>query len=254
MPGKAKKAATAAMPRNYQVAPGLMRFSKARLYQKHALYKKLKNPTAAKPKPQEQKSAYVTKPIGGDKNGKQRTVLAKKEPKLTPEILNLAKRVHRNSKSAQLRKSITPGTVLIVLAGRHRGKRVVFLKQLEKSGLLLVTGPMKLNAVPLRRIAQAFVIATKTKVDVSKVQLPESLNDEYFKKKTEKKAEGKDASIFATGKSEYTVSEQRKTDQKSVDAALLAAIRAHPERKFLFGYLGSRFALAKGQYPHKMIF
>ena len=86
--------------------------------------------------------------------------------------------------------------MLILLSGRFRGRRVVFLKQL-KSGLLLVTGPYKINGVPLKRVNQAYTMTTSATVDIKGVNVS-NIEDDFFKreKKASKSAEEK---LFADG-------------------------------------------------------
>lgn len=149
----------------------------------------------------------------------------------------------------KIRASFTPGTVCILLSGRFRGKRVVCLKALE-SGLLLVTGPYKINGVPLRRVNQAYVIGTSTKVDVSGVDASK-FDDAYFARSAAPAGEGEEE-FFANDEAKpAVVSDARKADQKAVDAAILKAVDATPLMK---NYLGSKFSLGKHDRPHKMVF
>lgn len=93
------------------------------------------------------------------------------------------------------RKSLEPGRILILLAGRFRGKRVVLLKVLDQ-GVLLVTGPYKINGVPLRRVNAKYVIATSQKIDVSGVdskKLDEIATPKYFTATKTKDKAGEEA-------------------------------------------------------------
>ncbi|KAF2293629.1 hypothetical protein GH714_003519 [Hevea brasiliensis] len=175
---------TPKVSRNPNLVRGIGKYSRSQMYHKRGLWAiKAKNGGVfPKHDPKPKAAAPAEKP-----------------PKFYPAddvkkpLLN-----KRKPKPTKLRASITPGTVLIILAGRFKGKRVVFLKQLS-SGLLLVTGPFKINGVPLRRVNQSYVIATSTKVDISGVNV-DKFDDKYYAKQVEKKKKKGEGEFFEGAK------------------------------------------------------
>ncbi|WVO13495.1 hypothetical protein L204_101115 [Cryptococcus depauperatus] len=235
------------MARSKPIAPNVGRLSRSQVAAKRGLFKGKK--TAATPAKTET-PAFTEKKVGGKANGEKRLVPTEKASKWYPaEDVRKPKVSRKSPGKTVLRSSITPGTVLILLAGRFSGKRVVFLKQLD-SGLLLVNGPHKLNGVPLRRVSQAYVIATSTKVDISSVSIPESINDAYF---TKAKATGSsnEEEFFGDNKEKKAFPEEKKAEQKAVDAALLASIK---KVENLAKYLKSSWGLSKGDRFHELKF
>ena len=137
--------------------------------------------------------------------------------------------------------------MLILLSGRFRGKRVVFLKRLD-SGLLLVTGPHKVNGVPLKRVNQVYTITTSTTVSTVGLDLTK-VDDKMFAREQRKKGYKSASKFFAEDKAKSTVSEPRKAAQVAVDGALAKNIK--PEMK---KYLHARFSLTANDKPHAMKF
>jgi len=241
-------------PRNYALESGVYRFGKSATYHKKAIFKFRKAKGVAK-KAADKKPQFVEKKIGGDKNGGSRMVrvkrLANNYPTKDPKPAGTSKNFF-SKHARKLRASLAPGALAIVLAGVHKGKRVVVLKQLA-TGLLLVTGPYKVNGCPLRRVNQRYLLATSTSVDVSGVKVPDNVDDKYFQRVKAEKTK-KDGDIFDNKKEAYTASEQRKADQVTVDNQVLEAIKKHPEGAVLKQYLKAPFSLSKGELPHLMEF
>lgn len=143
--------------------------------------------------------------------------------------------------------------MLILLAGRFRGKRVVLVKVLDQ-GVLLVTGPFKINGVPLRRVNARYVIATKTSIPiegVDKATIDKVGGDKYFARDRKADKKGSEEGFFGDKKEKKEVAKDRAEDQKNVDKGLLSVIKKEP---LLQGYLASSFSLRKGDKPHEMVF
>ncbi|CDR37551.1 CYFA0S01e11980g1_1 [Cyberlindnera fabianii] len=171
-------------------------------------------------------------------------------PKWYPaEDLPVPKKTRKTQRPQKLRASLVPGTVLILLAGRFRGKRVVYLKSLEDN-TLLVSGPFKVNGVPLRRVNARYVIATSTKVDITSVDVSK-FDVAYFAREKSSKKSKSEAEFFGEEQPKKEVKAERVADQKTVDAALLTQIKETP---LLKQYLASTFSLKSGDRPHLLKF
>merc|ERR1712037_746244 len=192
---------------------------------------------------------FIEKKVNGAKNGGTRKVPSRKLPTANDfpttdkDIMRKTRKCFSNHKRV-VRSSLKAGTIAIMVAGVHKGKRVIVLKTLS-TGLLLVTGPFKVNGCPLRRVNQRFVVATSTSIDLSAVKIPEKIDDAYFRRarKEKKGAAKKEGDIF-----------EAKQDQADLDKQILAVIKKNKEGAMLKQYLRHNFALSKGQYPHQMAF
>lgn len=252
---------------NFVLRKGLMRYSRSTMRHHNGRFIKKKDAAAAAPAP---KPAAEAKPSAAEAAAKKKALKERLRYWLphrrfvTPAKRAAEKARHRAQVGLPaLRASLVPGAVLILLGGRFVGKRVVLLKRLERSGMLLVTGPFRANGVPLRRVNPAYVIATSTRVEgVADIDGIAQVTDKLFVKPRAPKAKTDERTFFSR---KMTAEERKKVQaakkarinperfalQKKIDTQLLERIA---KVELLGDYLASRFTLKNGQYPHALKF
>ena len=158
------------------------------------------------------------------------------------------KRQCKAPKASHISAPLTPGQVVIILSGRFRGRRVVYLKKLE-SNLLLVTGPYKYNGVPLKRVNAAYVLPTNTKLNIN-AEIAKNVNDKFFDRVDIERTKEEDF-FEDKEKKKGRISEDKKKLQTEVDTEVKKGVDGVPMMK---EYLRNRFALKNGDKPHLMKF
>lgn len=172
------------------------------------------------------------------------------------------KRKKHKPRLTRLRASLKPGTIVILLAGPCMGRRVIFLKQLQKSGLILTIGPKRANGDSLRRVSQAYVIATSKRVDLSRAdlsRLPE-VTDEYFevRKKYKRDREWKTMvtkkEFIATDEvpkwKAHNIYKQNELE-RLMNKQIWRCVKPDIPLRY---YLNAKFRIRKDSFPHLMKF
>ncbi|KAG8963956.1 hypothetical protein FRC03_002387 [Tulasnella sp. 419] len=85
------------------------------------------------------------------------------------------------------------------------------------------------------------------------VKVDAKVNDAYFGKDKSKEKRSAEEEFFSEGKpkAKEAYPEAKASDQKSVDAAVLGAVK---KTEHLAKYLKASWGLSKGQYPHQITF
>merc|ERR1712224_50428 len=139
------------------------------------------------------------------------------------------------------------GDILIILAGRFKGKRVIFLRKIARG--ILVTGPSEINGVPICQINNAFVLTTTFKLDLSRVdlsQLDKTVHKFFGSKNFDQLIDDRHKTIK---QSDFI--RDLKNERKKLDTVIIARIEATPG---LSSYLSASFTLKTGIKPHLLKF
>ena len=103
---------------------------------------------------------------------------------------------------------------------------------------------------PIKRVDQAYVIATKTRLTFLP-SVDAAITDATFKKAASKRFQKFPCSLLPTAENKTKVAAERKALQAALDAQLVPILKKTPMLK---SYMATSFSLKKGQSLHAMKF